>query len=126
MKESLVKKSLAVGVIVLFLGLAFAPSINANINNDEIDEKVESKTKDITPYLCDLFLFGKVSNVRRGGYTPAYWFHIDKVITYGNQDPKMQWIEDCEGHMLSMDFRGFIFRGSIIIGKVSSLYIYDA
>ena len=123
------KKSLVIGLVALLICITFAPIINANLDkisdeNLQIFKKVESKTKEITPYLHDLFLFGRVSNVRRGGYTPAYWFHIDKVMTYGNQNPKVQCIEDCEAHMLSMDFRGFVFK-NIIIGLVSELLIYN-
>jgi hypothetical protein len=123
------KKALVIGLVAILICIASAPIINANLNiisneNPQIFKKVESKTKEITPYLHDLFLFGRISNVRRGGYTPAYWFHIDKVMTYGNQDPKLQYIEDCEAHMLSMDFRGFVFK-NIIIGRVSELLIYN-
>jgi hypothetical protein len=92
------------------------------LNFDFIESTpVESQT---TIYIYDIFIFGKVSNVRMGGYTPSYWFHIDQVITIGNQDPKIQLIENREGFMLSMDFYGFVFK-NIIIGKASSLLIYD-
>jgi len=44
------KKLLAVGVIVLFLGLAFAPSINANVSKASID----SELVEITTEICGL------------------------------------------------------------------------
>lgn len=122
-------KILVIGILAIIISIAFAPCINANIDkaSDEdikIYKKVESKTNHITPYIYDIFIFGKVSNVRMGGFTPSYWFHIDKVMTYGNQQPRVIWIEDREGFMLSMDFIGFVFK-NIIIGIVSSLLIYD-
>jgi hypothetical protein len=92
---------------------------------DEIHQ-IDSMTfygGDCTPYIHDIFLFGKVSNVRMGGYTPPYWFHIDKVIIIGKLELKVQWLEDCNGHMLSMDFRGFVLK-NLIIGKISELLIY--
>lgn len=118
---SILKKAFVIGLIALLICIAFTTSINANSIKIP-DEEVELKTKENNPYIYDIFLFGKVSNVRKGGYTPAYWFHIDKVMTIGNQIPKVQWLEDCNGHMLSMDFRGFVFK-NIILGKVSEIYI---
>ena len=44
------KKLLAVGVIVLFLGLAIAPSINANISKASID----SELVEITTEVCGI------------------------------------------------------------------------
>ena len=44
------KKLLAVGVIVLFLGLAFAPTINANISKASVD----SELVEITTEVCGL------------------------------------------------------------------------
>ena len=45
-KNNLIKKSLTVAVILLFIGIAFAPSINANINKASLDSKlVEITTK---------------------------------------------------------------------------------
>ena len=34
-RNNLLKKGIAVAVILLFIGLAFAPSINANVSNDK-------------------------------------------------------------------------------------------
>ena len=39
------KKLLVVGVIVLFLGLACAPSINANVRKDDIKSRILDKIK---------------------------------------------------------------------------------
>ena len=50
MNLSCAKKSLAVAVILLFLGVAFAPSINANISKASID----SKLVEITTEICGL------------------------------------------------------------------------
>jgi len=44
------KKLLAVGVIVLFLGLAIAPSINANVSKTSVD----SELVEITTEICGL------------------------------------------------------------------------
>jgi len=41
------KKLLSVGVIVLFLGLAFAPSINANISKSSIDSELVEITTEV-------------------------------------------------------------------------------
>jgi len=40
MNKTYVKKSLAVAVILLFIGLAFASSINANISKASIDSEL--------------------------------------------------------------------------------------
>ena len=119
---SIMKKGLVIGLVTLLACITFTTCINAN-NIKILDEEVELKTKENDPYIYDIFLFGKISNVHRGGYTPAYWFHIDRVMTIGKQDPKVQWLDDCNGHILSMNFRGFVFK-NIIIGRTSELLIY--
>jgi hypothetical protein len=60
MVESMFKKGLVVGIIVLFIGLAFVPSINANINRTPLKNKlVETavriyNSRGITPYKLKL------------------------------------------------------------------------
>jgi hypothetical protein len=115
-------KGLVICLVFLLVCLIFTTGINAK-NIKITNEKVELKTKEINPYIYDIFLFGKVSDVRMGGFTPAYWFHIDKVITIGKQNPRVQWFENCNGHMLSMNFYGFVFK-NIVIGRTSELLIY--
>lgn len=119
---SIMKKGLVIGLVTLLACITFTTCVNAN-NIKISDGEIELKTKEITPYIYDIFLFGKISNVRRGGYTSAYWFHIHRVMTIGRQDPKIQLFEDCNAHMLSMNFRGFVFK-NIIIGGISELLIY--
>ena len=50
MNKTYVKKALAVAVILLFIGLAFAPSINANISK----ESLEDELVEITTEICGL------------------------------------------------------------------------
>ena len=45
-----IKKGLVVAVIILFIGLAFAPSINANVSKASID----SELVEITTEICGL------------------------------------------------------------------------
>jgi len=49
-KKILIKKGLVVTVILLFIGLAFAPSINANVSKTSID----SELVEITTEICGL------------------------------------------------------------------------
>jgi hypothetical protein len=51
-RNNLIKKGIAVAVVILFIGLAFAPSINANINKTLVDltqNKETPKVEDMVP-----------------------------------------------------------------------------
>ena len=52
------KKLLVVGVIVLFLGLAIAPSINANVSNDKENKRTQEVLNDMENYDC--VIYGKL------------------------------------------------------------------
>ncbi|UCD13962.1 MAG: hypothetical protein JSW60_00665 [Thermoplasmatales archaeon] len=41
MRSSCVRNALAVGIILLFIGVAFAPSINANISKEMVEFTTE-------------------------------------------------------------------------------------
>ena len=51
------KRLLAIGVILLFIGLAFAPSINANVRITS-DKSQEIKKNDLTPKLACIICYG--------------------------------------------------------------------
>lgn len=85
---------------------------------------IETQKSHITPYINDMFLFGKISHLRSGGYTGAYWFHIDNVVTIGDQEPRIQWIQNKEAWVLCRDFLGML-RKNIVCGIGSDMLIYD-
>jgi len=45
--NNLIKKGVVVAVILLFIGLAFAPSINANISKASIDSELVEFTTEV-------------------------------------------------------------------------------
>ena len=70
------KKYLVIGFTAIYFITILAPCIDAdffNIPKKDIENfKIEVNNDKIEPYKNNILIFGKVSNVRRGGYTPAY------------------------------------------------------
>ena len=70
-RNNLIKKGLAVAVILLFIGLAFTLSINANISKESLeDELVEITTevygiKGVKPYYVKPIKFNEENWVKR-------------------------------------------------------------
>ena len=70
-RNNLIKKGLAVAVILLFIGLAFTLSINANISKESLeDELVEITTevygiKGVKPYCVKPIKFNEENWIKR-------------------------------------------------------------
>ena len=61
------KKLLVVGVIVLFLGLAIAPSINANINRQSLEPTPDIDVLDYDDYTPIQLVFQLIAKLSRNG-----------------------------------------------------------
>jgi len=68
MKNTLFKKGLLIGIIVLFFGLAFIPSYNAvSIKDEKVSTNTESAEYSITAYL-----FGRMENLSEDEYQKSF------------------------------------------------------
>jgi len=70
-RNNLIKKGISVSVIILFIGLAFSPSINANISKASLDsDLIEITTevygiKGVKPYYVKPIKFNEENWVKR-------------------------------------------------------------
>ena len=68
-------------------------------------------------------LIGKISNKTFiHGYTPSYRFHIDLVLTLGNQKPFFQIIRECDAWIACPLFNGFLTE-FFILGIAQDVFI---
>jgi len=68
----MIKKGLAVAVILLFIGVAFASSINANIYNTSPNQKTNEDIEDKAPPQYFILLFGRCGKITLNNQTDAY------------------------------------------------------
>lgn len=95
------KKLLVIGVIVLFLGLAVAPSINANINK-------ESELVEITTKICEI----KEVNENSG----------KRYVIFGSGDISGIYLANMSWYFRG-EFRGF-YRGDLILDLLHNNIYY--
>jgi len=99
---------------MILTSIAIAECIEKNVKESEHGK-----------YIGNLLMVGKISDKHFiGGYDPgAYSFKIHRVFTHGNQDPKIQWIENRIGWVCRIDYSGRI--GRFFIFTKGDFYLID-
>jgi hypothetical protein len=105
------KKKMLISSIIVVSILIVPTSIAISINDLRFDNIAFVNNLKIKPLLLNnkILYVGKISNYTHiHGYTPSCSFHIDLVLTFGDQTPFFQIIQDRDEWIALPLFFGFI------------------
>ncbi|UCF12774.1 MAG: hypothetical protein JSW06_00565 [Thermoplasmatales archaeon] len=119
------EKRILLGSIIAVAILLFPTSIASGIDETRPENIIFVNNLKIKPLqsFYRILLIGKISNKTFiHGWTPSYRFHIDLVLTLGNQKPFFQIIRECDAWIACPLFNGFLTE-FFILGIAQDVFI---
>jgi uncharacterized membrane protein len=111
------KLCIIVAIIIFLIMIGTSTSVAEYVENT-IKETGDSE------YLGNVLMLGRISDKKfNGGYVGSYSFKIKCVLTYANQDPEFQWIENRVGWVCNRDYYGWI--GNFFIFAKGDFYLIN-